>query len=347
MAGTFGHALKYLHHSPEGDMELQPIQGKTSRAFWKMLAGISSGAAAFVYWRYRRDLKRAKARVSSGSKLIRTLAGCIEYADVGAGSPVFVIHGAGGGFDQGLELARPLIDHGFRVIAPSRFGYLRTPLPRDASPVAQAEAHARLLDALGLEKVAVVAASAGSPSAMQLCLRYPDRCTALVLLVPLAYSARPAGTPPEKSSALKEFLLNAMLSSDFAFWALSKLARKAMIKTILGTPPEDLEKAGTREQAQIAEFLAHIEPISRRKKGLENETAIARSLPRYDLERLHVPTLVLSVEDCLYNTYPGACYTAEHVPGARFVTYRTGGHLFVGHQKEMWSEVQNFLNTAA
>jgi pimeloyl-ACP methyl ester carboxylesterase len=182
---------------------------------------------------------------------------------------------------------------------------------------------------------------------MQLCLRYPERCTALVLLVPLAYSARPAGTPPEKASAIKEFLLNAMLSSDFAFWALSKLARNAMIKTILGIPPEDVEKAGIEEQAQIAEFLAHIEPIGRRKKGLENETLIARSLPRYDLESLHLPTLVLAVEDCLYNTYPGARYTAEHVRGARFVVYPTGGHLFVGHQAEMWSELRRFLKAAA
>ena len=34
--------------------------------------------------------------------------------------------------------------------APSRFGYLRTPLPSDASPAAQADAHSCLLDALGL-----------------------------------------------------------------------------------------------------------------------------------------------------------------------------------------------------
>ena len=69
---------------------------------------------------------------------------------------ILVIHGAGGGFDQGLEFARPLVDAGFQVIAPSRFGYLRTPLPQDASPMAQADAHASLLDALQLEKVAVV-----------------------------------------------------------------------------------------------------------------------------------------------------------------------------------------------
>jgi pimeloyl-ACP methyl ester carboxylesterase len=306
-----------------------------------------AAAGALVYWRYRRDLRAAESRVSSGSKLVSTPYGSIEYADVGTGAPVFVIHGAGGGFDQGLEFAQPLIKHGFRVIAPSRFGYLRTPLPADASPAAQADAHAQLLNALRLDKVAVMGVSAGAPSAMQLCLRHPERCTAMVLAVPLAYFPPPGGAPPEHASAFKEFLLNRMLSSDFTFWSLSKLARKAMIKTILGTPTEDLEAAGAEEQARVAEFLAHIEPISRRKKGLQNETAIARSLPRYELERLQVPALVIGVEDCLYNTYPGARYTAENIRGARFLGYPSGGHLAVGHQRELWSEVRNFLRTAA
>lgn len=51
----------------------------------------------------------------------------------------------------------------------------------------------------------------------------------------------------------------------------------------------------------------------------------------------------MSVEDDLYNTYPGARYTAAHIRGAQFVGYATGGHLWVGHQKEVWSEVMRFL----
>jgi 2-hydroxy-6-oxonona-2,4-dienedioate hydrolase len=348
MGGTCSDAFKCEAYSQEKSMESHSTKRKISRTILTVVpASLAAAAGGLMYLRYRRDLSAAEARVSSGSKLISTPCGPIEYGDAGTGAPVLMIHGAGGGFDQGLEFARPLIDHGFRVIAPSRFGYLRTPLPADASPMAQADAHACLLDALHLDKVAVMGVSAGAPSAMQLCLRHPDRCTAMVLGVPLAYGVRPAGAPPEKKSAFKEFLLDTMLSSDFAFWTLSKLARKAMIKTILGTPPQDVEKAGAEEQARVREFLEHIEPISRRKKGLQNEVAIAQSLPRYDLERFQVPTLVFGVENCLYNTYPGARYTAENVQGARFLGYPTGGHLAVGHQTELWSAVQKFLQTAA
>ena len=94
------------------------------------------------------------------------------------------IHGAGGGFDQSLDLAHDFLGSGFRVVAPSRFGYLRTPLPADASPMAQADAHACLLDALNLQKVVVIGGSMGAPSAMQLCIRHPERCSALILLFP-------------------------------------------------------------------------------------------------------------------------------------------------------------------
>lgn len=325
-------------------MKSQSTKQKISLALLAAVPASLAVAGALVYHRYRRDLKAARARVSSGSKLVNTASGMIEYADVGAGAPVLVIHGAGGGFDQGLEFARPLIDAGFRVIAPSRFGYLRTPLPQDASPMAQADAHASLLDALQLEKVAVLGVSAGAPSAMQLCLRHPSRCSALVLAVPLVYSGAPAGAPP---SAVRSFLINTAVSSDFIFWVMSKLARNTMFKTVLGIPPEDVKQAGAEEQARVAEVLDHIEPISLRKKGLQNESAIAQSLQRYDLEHLQVPTLVSSVEDCLYNTYPGARYTAENIPGARFLGYRTGGHLAVGHETELWSEVRQFLQAAA
>ena len=326
-------------------MKSQSAKRKVSLALLYTVPASIAVAGALVYRRYRRDLKAARARVSSGSKLVNTPSGLVEYANVGTGAPVLVIHGAGGGFDQGLEFARPLIDAGFRVIAPSRFGYLRTPLPQDASPMAQADAHAGLLDALQLEKVAVVGVSAGAPSAMQLCLRHPERCTALVLAVPLVYGGGVPASPPH--SALREFLINTAISSDFIFWSMSKLARNTMFRTVLGTPPEDVEQASAEEQARATEVLDHIEPVSQRKKGLQNEAAIARSLPRYDLERLQVPTLVSSIEDCLYNTYPGARYTAENIPGARFVGYPTGGHLAVGHEKELWSEVRQFLQTAA
>lgn len=117
---------------------------------------------ARTYLRYRHDMAVAREWVLASSQIAETDSGPMEYASVGEGYPVLVIHGAGGGYDQGLLLSQ-FISEGLRLIAPSRFGYLRTPLPHDASPTAQGDAYADLLDALGIQQVGVVGISAGAP----------------------------------------------------------------------------------------------------------------------------------------------------------------------------------------
>jgi alpha-beta hydrolase superfamily lysophospholipase len=90
----------------------------------------------------RSDLAAARQRIATGSEVAQTPCGPIEYAQVGAGPAVLLVHGAGGGFDQTLDAAQDLAARGFRVVAPSRFGYLRTPQRSDATPAAQADAYA-------------------------------------------------------------------------------------------------------------------------------------------------------------------------------------------------------------
>jgi pimeloyl-ACP methyl ester carboxylesterase len=308
-----------------------------------VLAALAVALAGLVWFLYRRDIGAARTRISSGSKVINTPCGLIEYADVGTGPAVLAIHGAGGGFDQSLDLAKDFLDPGYRVIAPSRFGYLRTPLPADASPIAQADAHACLLDALKLQKVIVIGGSMGAPSSMQFCLRYPERCSALVLLFPIAFAPRPTKEPPSQPTALAQFLMNTMLRSDFAFWSASKLSRDTVMNTIGATPPADFKNAAPDEQARVLAVLRNIEPISQREKGLRNDAKVARTVPRYDLEQIAVPTLVIAAEDDLFGTFKGGSYTAEHIPGARFVGYLTGGHLLVGHGSDVRRELSEFL----
>ena len=222
---------------------------------------------AFVAVAYRRDIRAARTRVASGSKLVNTPCGAIEYADQGTGPVIFAIHGAGGGFDQSLDLARDFLPAGYRVVAPSRFGYLRTPLPDDASPMAQADAHACLLDALKLEKVVVMGGSMGAPSSMQLCLRHPEHCSALVLLFPIAFAPRPESEPPSHPSPFAQFLMDTILKSDFAFWAASKGARDTVMKTILATPPADFEKPRPTSNNALSRSCRTLSRSASAKKG--------------------------------------------------------------------------------
>jgi pimeloyl-ACP methyl ester carboxylesterase len=91
-------------------------------------------------------------------------------------------------------------------------------------------------------------------------------------------------------------------------------------------------------------MLGNILPVSRRRQGLLNDAAVASSLTRYELEQIQVPTLVMSVADDLFGTFESARYTAQHIPGARFVGYERGGHCWVGHHQEILSEIGTFLS---
>jgi pimeloyl-ACP methyl ester carboxylesterase len=300
-----------------------------------------------TYAIYRLDVGRAYDRVATGSQIAQTRCGPIEYATEGEGPPVLVVHGAGGGFDQGLELGRATARAGFRIIAVSRFGYLRTPVPNDASAAAQADAHACLLDALNIRRAAVVGISAGGPSSLQFALRHADRTAALVLLVPAAYAPSPNTVGPPRLSRAKALVFDAVLRSDFIFWAGGKLAHQTYVRSVLGTPPEVAARASAADQARLQLLLDQILPLRARRLGLLNDAAVVSSLRRYELEKITAPTLAISTADDLYGTFAGARYTAEHVPGARFIGYPSGGHMLVGHDAETAAHVAKFLKQSA
>ena len=299
--------------------------------------------ASSIWWRFDGDLERARERSAQRSALIETRCGPIEVQQSGAGVPLLVVHGSGGGHDQGMAFAGTLAQRGIRVIAMSRFGYLRTPMPADASAAAQADAHVCLLDALGLHRAAVMGGSAGAPSALQMAIRHPDRVSALILLVPLTYKPPTQADSAAPMPAWVEATMTRLIGSDFLFWAALHVARDEVIKTVLATPPELVATASPREQARVNAMLDNILPVSARAEGLRSDTAVGKHLTPAPLESIRAPTLVVSARDDRYGTFAGAAYTASRIAGAKFIGFDTGGHTWVGHDDEVMSEIVTLL----
>ena len=305
-----------------------------------LTAGVLSVAVVvlvvLIYARYRRDIRAARERVQNlGSQVVETDCGPIEYATFGEGRPVLVIHGIFGGFDQGLVTARGQLGEGFRAIVPSRFGYLRTPLPGDASPAAQSDAFACLLDALGIERAAILAISAGGTSAIQFALRHLDRCSALVLISSNAPGATEAGLPPQP-------LAKVLFRSDFVFWLLTTYFRSSM-KSIMGVP-QGFELT-PQDEADIAETMETILPVSPRAEGALFDMYVSNPdiNAGYPLEEITVPALIIHAVDDPLARYDNARSMAERIPGARLVTVENGGHTLLGHEERIRAQIEEFL----
>lgn len=308
----------------------------------KIVSAAILGAGLATYARYRREMRQHIAEVEAGGTVADTATGVIEYSEAGEGQPLLMIHGAGGGYDQGLLIGRDL-GPGFRIIAPSRFGYLGTPVPDDASIRAQAEAHAALLDHLGIEQCVVVGVSAGGPSAIEFALRYPERTSALILLVPRTYD--PTQSIGADKSADSQMILRLIeTSADFLFWLAMRVARQSVVK-FLGVRPELEANASASDRARVSEVMRSILPLSRRVRGIAVDSSTA--IEPWPLERIRVPTLVVSAEDDLFCTLPGARFTAEHIAGAELHVLTSGGHLMLGQNGQVRSLVGAFLNRAA
>lgn len=301
------------------------------------------GGGAAVGAAFSRSLAASRRRIEGRSHVVSTRHGDLEYAGVGDGPPLLMIHGTGGGFDQGLSFAGRMIDRGYRVLAPSRFGYLRSDFPPDPSSEHQADAFVDLLDRLGIDRLPVAGGSAGALSAAQFALRHPDRCSALVLLVP---AANVRGSDPVLMGSLTRFLVERVLASDLLFWAALNTVPDRLVATLLATDPALVAAAPPDERARAYRILEEIMPVSDRARGIMNDARLAGSPARMDFSRIEAPTLVISVEDDRFRTAATARDIAAAVPRARLVIYPRGGHIWIGHDEAVAAEMDRFLKEA-
>lgn len=304
------------------------------------LTGLGLLGAGATFGAFRAARAGAKARLSGRSTVIATRAGTLEYATAGDGPPLMMIHGTGGGFDQGMLFASKLKERGFRIIAPSRFGYLQSAFPDDASPARQADALLDLLDHLGIDRLPVLGGSAGALSAAEFALRHPERCSHLGLLVP---ATNLTNHDPVAFTALQEIAVDAVLGSEFCFWLLSRLSPDQMIRTLLATDPALLDMVTSKERRRAETILHQIFPIARKINGLRNDGFWAGSPSHTAYEAILVPTLILSCEDDLFGTAATARILKERISGAELVIYATGGHIWLGQDTDVADRIAEFI----
>jgi pimeloyl-ACP methyl ester carboxylesterase len=294
------------------------------------LAGAAALAVSGVYLRYRRDLNAARARLAAVDRhVVSTRWGAVEYAERGSGNPVLVVHGIFHNCVGGLLSVREFSDR--RFIAASRFGYLGSGIPRDATPAHQADALAALLDALDIDRIDVIGESAGATSALQLALRHPERVKHLAVLV---------GNLPGSPTAVVQPSLAKLFNRQLPLWVLWTFAPAMMIRLVAGLPKGF---AMSREDMRfVTEFIDSLFPVS--PAGVDFDAFVSNAdVNDYNLEAITVPTLIVHTKDDQIASHEASKRAAERIPGARFVSLESGGHLMLGQMKIVRDELAGFF----
>jgi 2-hydroxy-6-oxonona-2,4-dienedioate hydrolase len=278
-----------------------------------------SGSVAAYLW----DINVAYERVRAKGTLIPSPYGDIEYTEGGSGPPVLVIHGSGGGYDQGELMVRAVLSEQFHWIAPSRFGYLRSTFVEGATFDDQAHAYAYLLDQLGISKVAVVALSHGGPSALLFAVLHPDRVSSLTLI-----SAGVASSTEQDQTKAnrKGDMLVTIFRHDALYWAITKVFRRQLM-SVMGANGDVIAGLTPAQRQLVDQIIDFMNPVSLRSAGAAFDNKA--QMPNERISAIRAPTLIFHAADDTLQLYRNAEYAASTIPGARLVRFETGGHLVI------------------
>ena len=275
--------------------------------------------------------------------ILPTRYGSVEYAEFGTGPAVLALHGAMGGYDQSLLLARTIGDTAFRYLAVSRPGYLGTPLAAGKSPEQQADLCAALLDSLDIRTATVMAVSGGGPCALQFALRHRQRCRGLVLV---STCAEKVDTPIPLAFHLTRLLVrwpacaNAMRKKALA--NIERAASRSIADPVVLARTLHDPEAGPLFTELLTSTCAR---MAQRMPGTENDIAITRTT-NYPLEEIAVPVLIVhGTADRMVPYVPHARTLATRIPGAELLTIEGGEHVAIfSHREMVQARVTDFLH---
>ncbi|TDD12064.1 alpha/beta fold hydrolase [Nonomuraea deserti] len=197
-----------------------------------------------------------------------------------------------------------LVDAGYRVLRCDLRGFGRTPMPD--RPYNNAQDVADLMDELGAEQAALVAASGGGRVALEFAARWPRRVTALVLLS-TAWAGHEAGAELREFGRREDELIEA---GDLAG------ATELNVRTCLGPQADDAAREKVRVMQRNA-FEVQV-AASEEVEPIRVETEVTE---------ITAPCLLVSGHHDLADFRQIAARLADRLAHARHLELDWAGHL--------------------
>ncbi len=262
--------------------------------------------------------------------------GDIEYLFEGSGPIVLISHGVTGGVDQCKGLSERYLGLGYRCLYVSRFGYLNSSFPDNASARLQAKAYSDMLDYLGIGSVYIFGNSAGSTSALHFAIDSPEKCQGLILVSP--------NVPGNKKALPPRLFMSLIFGIDFLYWPVIKLFGRYMLQMFV---PVAVERALTKIQRGelIDEVFMASYPITRRTKGVLFDTYVSNPSINEGMayDKIKSPALIIHAVDDPAPPIEGARILSKKIMNSKFVPFQTGGHLILNHENEIKDSIREFI----
>jgi len=292
-----------------------------------------SGLMGFRTWK-----KTMSDLANNDSKIIKTEMGDVQYTDIGSGPVILHSHGSPGGCDSGPLAFSGYTKRGFRVVTPSRPGFVKNSLDIGRTAEEQADMFASFIDRLKIDKVSLLAWSGGGPPALQFALRHPDRLNSLVLLACATIRWEHKTTVFEK-----------MFMTDIGLWILSLISAiipgsdKAMCNEI--GADYNYVKQHPDKLNFFKRFMCGISPGSLRWPGSLNDITNYSKMPRYPVEKIKVPTLVVQSPGDRLVKMENAEFILKNVSNVEYYEYKSGGHVpMIGKEsEEVYDKMLRFI----
>lgn len=276
----------------------------------------------------------------STSRFVQTREWNLHYNETGAdsgGLPVIMLHGSGPGATgwSNFKSNLPALGEHFHTYAIDMPGWGRSDTAaydrRD-----HADATIQFMDALGIEKAAVVGNSMGGITTLRLATEHPERVSHVITMGPGSGMQpklfSPGGGLSEGMKVLVEGYRN---------------PTRETMKNLVEVMTYDSARFGTDELAQerADATLANPDHVRNYLEGFAAGQVIPTWFRLEDLPKVEIPTLLIHGRDDRVVHYENSLILLAHIPNSRLVLLNRCGHWAqVEHADEFNRLVIDFIN---
>jgi len=247
----------------------------------------------------------------------------IHYHEAGEGEAVLFLHGSGPGASGWSNFRRnypTFADNGFRTLVPDTLGFGYSSKPdQDYELDFLAGGVKRFLDAVGVERCAVVGNSHGGAMAIQLALMHPEVVTKLVLMAP--------GGLETRETYMQMRGIKAMVRAVYAPEGITKDSMRRVFEKQL-FDSSLITDAIIDERYDMAQLQL---------KNMPGRLKVPHMAPR--LSELSCPVFGLWGKDDLFCPVSGATTLINECKDVRVLTFANCGHWVMVEQADVFNRL--------